>query len=127
MCAPMSVTRSAWAPVSVPSRFAAILISIWAGKLLWSCMSSSRVSVSFTGRRAFRARATQMGTGVFIWMLDPNVPPTGTLTTLTLLNGMPKSCPRTMRTLWIDWAVGQTVIPPSPSGRQTTDFVSICE
>ena len=59
-------------------------------------------------------------------MLEPNVPPTDMRLTLTLLSGMSKICPSTMRALWIDWRVAHTVIPPSGSGRQTTDLGSIC-
>jgi len=67
-----------------------------------------------------------MGTGEFIWIEEPNVPPTGTRMTSTLLSGMPKMAPRTIRTLWIDCVVAHTVMPPSASGRHTTALGSIC-
>ena len=88
-------------------------------------MSSSRVSASFTGRRAFSASATPMGMGEFIWIDEPKVPPTGMRITSTLLSGMPKIAPRTMRTLWMDCVVAQTVMPPFASGRHTTALGSI--
>ncbi len=126
MCAPMSAITSWSAPSSVPSLLAAILSRMMAGYLVWSCMSSSRVSASFTGRRAFSASATPMGMGEFIWMDEPNVPPTGMRITSTLLSGISKRAPSTMRTLWIDCVVAHTVMPPFASGRHTTAFGSIC-
>ena len=126
MCAPMSATRLILAPSSVPSCLAAILSSICDGYLVWSCMSSSRVSASLTGRPALSASATQIGIGEFIWIDEPKVPPTGIRRTSILLRGMSKIWPSRMRTLWMDCVVAQTVRPPSGSGRQTAVLGSIC-
>ena len=72
------------------------------------------------------ASAAQMGMFEFIWMLEPNVPPTGMRRTSILLSGMLKIWPRRMRTLWIDWVVAQTVSPPSGSGWHTAVLGSSC-
>ena len=89
-------------------------------------MSSSRVSEIFTGRPAFNASATVTGMTVFIWMDEPKVPPTAIRRTSILLSGILKTCPRMMRTLWMDCVVHHSVNPPSGSGLQTAPFGSIC-
>ena len=125
LCAPMSTSVLSSPATMVPSRLTPYLRRISAGYLQWSYMSSSRVSTILTGLRALSASATQMATGVFIWMLEPNAPPMLLRCTRTLLSGRSKMRPSSWRVLWIDCSVAQSSMPPSASGRHIAALGSI--
>ena len=88
----MSASSSTFSAVTVPSRFAARVMScIWSRPWWADSSDSDRVSVHFTGRPSLRAARTQSSSSGVTCSFPPKPPPTSGAITRSLCSGMPVS------------------------------------
>ena len=88
----MSASSSTFSAVTVPSRFAARVMSwIWSRPWWADSSDSERVSVHFTGLPSLRAARTQSISSGVTCSFPPKPPPTSGAITRSLCSGMPVS------------------------------------
>ncbi len=117
----MSASRCTSRPVTVPSRFAVIVMFwIWSRPWWADISDSERDSVYFTGLFSRRATSTLMISSGVTGILPPNPPPTSGAMTRTLCSGMPSvSASITRRMCGI--CVADQTVTLSPDGCTTTE------
>ena len=117
----MSASSSTLSAVTVPSRFAARVMSwIWSRPWWADSSDSDRVSVHFTGRLSLRAARVQSTSSGVTCSFPPKPPPTSGAMTRSLCSGMPVS--RAMKTLTkCGTCVADQITYCSPVGSTTTE------